>query len=58
MLATSPENKGAIRFYARHGFGLERVENDHFGDGTARQILSKRLPPRAHRAPRVTMWAN
>ncbi len=46
-LATSPENEGAIRFYARHGFGLERVENDHFGDGTARQILSKRLPEAA-----------
>ncbi len=44
VLATSPENTGAIRFYARHGFRLERVEPDHFGDGTPRQILSRQLP--------------
>ena len=46
VLATSPENTGAIRFYERHGFRLDRVEPDHFGDGTPRQILSKRLRAR------------
>ncbi len=44
VLATSPDNTGAIRFYERHGFTTERVEPDYFGDGTPRRILTKPLP--------------
>lgn len=41
VLATSPQNTGAINFYERHGFAPERVEADYYGDGTARQILAR-----------------
>ena len=43
VLATSPHNHGAVRFYQRHGFVLERTEADYYGDGTPRCILSTPL---------------
>lgn len=43
MLATSPSNTGAVRFYEALGYVITKEVADYYGDGTSRYVLEKQL---------------
>jgi ribosomal protein S18 acetylase RimI-like enzyme len=45
MLATSPVNIGAVKFYRALGYCITKEVGNYYGDGTPRYILEKQLAP-------------
>lgn len=42
-LATSPDNKMAVRFYTALGYTITETVQNYYGDGTPRHLLEKEL---------------